>query len=118
VCEPEEAADAVQHGVDRGVPQPSVVEMADVELEVSPLEPDQGIEAVGLAPAEPALELVGVQPVGLPGVPSQVGDGRQLGWRHGVGLERQGESAGHSGLRRSGGHGLVADRRTRRGHLI
>ena len=34
---PEEPPDAVQHGVDRGVPQPTVVQVADVELEVGPL---------------------------------------------------------------------------------
>lgn len=118
VRESEESPDGVQHGVDREVPQSSVVKVADVELEVGPLEPDQRIETVGLAPGEPATQLVGVQPVGLPGVPSQVGDGRQLGRRHRIGLERQGNRADHSGLRRSGDHGPVADRRTRRGHLI
>jgi hypothetical protein len=78
VREPEEPADAVQHGVDRGVPQTSIMQMADVELEVGPLEPNERIEAVGLAPGEPAAQLIGVQPVGLPGVPSQVQDGRRL----------------------------------------
>ena len=101
----------VQHGVDRGVPQPSVVQVADVELEVGPLQSDERVQAVGLAPGEPAAQLVGVQPVSLPGVPSQVRDGRELGGCHRVGLERQNDGAGYSGLRRSGDHDLVADRR-------
>jgi hypothetical protein len=42
VREPEEPADAVQHGVDRGVPQSSVVQVADVELEVARCSPTSG----------------------------------------------------------------------------
>ena len=34
VGEPEESADAVHHGVDRGDPQPALTEVADVELDV------------------------------------------------------------------------------------
>jgi hypothetical protein len=72
VREPEEPPDAVQHGVDRGVPQSTVVEVADVELEVGPLQTDERVQALCQAPGEPATQLVGVQPVGVPGIPSQV----------------------------------------------
>jgi hypothetical protein len=78
VREPEEPPHGVQHGVDRRVPQPSVVQVADVELEVSALEPNERVQCVCLAPGEPPAQLVGVQPAGLPGVPGKVRDGRQL----------------------------------------
>ena len=55
--------------------------------EVGSLQPDERVQAVGLAPGEPAEQLVGVQPVGRAGVPGQVGDGRELRGCHGVGLE-------------------------------
>ncbi len=45
VREQEEPADGVHHGVGRVVPQSSVVQVADVELEVGPLEPDQRVQA-------------------------------------------------------------------------
>ena len=44
------------------------------------MQPDERVQSVGLAAGEPAAQLVGVQPVSLPGVPSQIGDGSQLGW--------------------------------------
>jgi hypothetical protein len=66
VREPEEPTDAVQHRVDRGVPQPSLVKVADVQLEVGTLQSDQWLQAVGLAPGEPASQLVGAQPVVAP----------------------------------------------------
>jgi len=49
VREPEEPADAVQHGVDRGVTQAAVVQVADVELDVRALNPGQRVKGIGLA---------------------------------------------------------------------
>jgi hypothetical protein len=66
VREPEEPADVVQHGVDRGVTQAAVVQLADEELDVRPLDADQRVQGVGIAPGEPAPQLVGVQGVGVP----------------------------------------------------
>ncbi len=66
----------------RGVHQPGVAEAADVELDVGALDPDQRVQPVGLAPAEPAPQLVGVQGVGPAGVAGQEGHRRQLGGRH------------------------------------
>jgi hypothetical protein len=60
VGEPEESTHAVHHRVHRRDPQPALAEVADVQLDVRALNPDQRIEAVGLAPAEPATQLVGV----------------------------------------------------------
>jgi hypothetical protein len=61
VGEPEEATDAVHHGVDRGDPQPAVAEVADVQLDVRALDPHQRVQGVGLTPGEPAAQLIGVQ---------------------------------------------------------
>ncbi|MEJ7742823.1 MAG: hypothetical protein WKF73_09895 [Nocardioidaceae bacterium] len=79
VGEPEEAADAVHHRGDRGVHQPGLAELADVQLDVGSLDPDQRVQAVGLAPGEPAPQLVGVQRVGVPGVAGQGGHRSQVG---------------------------------------
>ena len=75
--------------VDRGGHQPGLAEVADVELDVRALDPDQRVEPVGLAPAEPAAQLVGVQRVGVPGVAGQVRHRGQLAGVIVVGLERQ-----------------------------
>jgi hypothetical protein len=68
VGEPEEATHAVHHRVHRRDPQPGLAEIADVQLDVRALDPDQRIEAVGLTPAEPATQLVGVLGVGVAAV--------------------------------------------------
>ena len=105
---------AVHHGVDRGGHQPGFAEVADVELDVRSLDPDQWVQPVGLAPGEPSAQLVGVQ-VWVPAVPGQERDRRQLGRGHGGWLERQQRRrvlrVGHGRLRGEAG---VA-RRTRRG---
>jgi len=44
---------------------------ADVELDVGALDPDQRIEPVAVAPLEPAVQLVGVELMGVPGVAGQ-----------------------------------------------
>ena len=98
--EAEVAADGVHHRVDRGVHQPSVAELADVELDMGSLDPGQGVEPVVLAPGEPLPQLEGVQGVGAPGVPGQVGHRGQLGRRHRRGLERK--------KRRGSGHGVTS----------
>jgi hypothetical protein len=72
VGEPEEPADTVHHRVDRGVHQTGIAQLANVELNVGPLDPDQRVQLVDLAPGEPAPQLVGVQGVGVPGVAGQV----------------------------------------------
>jgi len=63
---------------------------------VGSLDPDQGVQPVGLAPSEPLPQLVGVQAVGMPGLAGQVGHRRQLGVGHRRWLERQkGGRTGH-----------------------
>lgn len=96
----EVAADAVHHRVHRGRRQPALAEVADVELDMATLDADQRVEPVGLAPVEPPPQLVGVQAVGGFGVPGEVGDGRQLGWAHRVGLEGEQECGAHECLAR------------------
>jgi hypothetical protein len=64
----------------------SLAEVADVELEVCPLDADQRVQCVDLAPGEPAAQLVGVQRVGVPGVVGQVRHGCQLGRRQRIEL--------------------------------
>jgi len=110
VGEPEEAANRVHRSVDRGGHQPGRAQVSDVELDVGSLYPDQGVEVVGLAPGEPAAELVGVQRVGVPGVPGQIGHPGTLGRCHSIGLERK--------KRRSGrrGHGMHLARETQPRH--
>jgi hypothetical protein len=46
VGEAEEAADAVHHCHDRGVDEPAVAEVVDVELDVSALDAHEWIESV------------------------------------------------------------------------
>jgi hypothetical protein len=79
VGEAEETADPVHHRVDRGRHQSGLTEVTDVQLDVGTLDSEQSIEPIRLAPGEPAAKLVGVQLMGVAGVPGQVGDGRQLG---------------------------------------
>ncbi len=95
VREPEEPADGVHHRVDRGRHEAAFAEVADVQLEVSPLDPDQRVKAPFLTPGEPAPELVGVERVGVPGIPGEVGDGSQLGWCPLVWSERKQDCCGH-----------------------
>ncbi len=97
--EPEEPADAVHHRVDRGRHQTGLGQVADEQLHVRSLDADQRIQPVGFAPGEPTAQLVGVQVVGVAGVPGEVGDGGQLGRRESVGLERQQSGGGHGVLR-------------------
>lgn len=68
----EEPADAVHHRVNRGRHQPGAAEVSDVQLHVGSLDPIKRVQAVGLAPLEPPPELVGVQAVGVSGVPGQI----------------------------------------------
>ena len=89
VSEPEVAADAVHHRVDRGRHQPALAEVADVELDVRAFDPDERVEAVGLAPGEPAAQLVGVEVVGRSRVAGQERHRGELGRGHGGGLEGQ-----------------------------
>ena len=92
--------DRVHHRVHRGVHQPGLAELADVQLDVRPLDPDQRFQAVGLAPAEPAAQLRSIQSVSRPGVAGQVRDRSQLRGGHRRRLERQ-EQRGTG----CGGHG-------------
>jgi hypothetical protein len=68
VRESEESTYPVHHRVDRGDPEPGFAEVADVQLEVRPLDAHQRVQGVDLAPGEPAAQLVGVQRVRVPGV--------------------------------------------------
>jgi hypothetical protein len=95
LSEPEQPANRVHRGVDRGGHQPGLAQVSDVELEVCPLDSDQRVEAVGPAPGEPAAELVGVQRVGVPAVPGQIGHRGTLGRRHSIGLEQKKRRSGH-----------------------
>jgi hypothetical protein len=54
VCEPEVAANGMHHRVHRRVHQPVFAELADVELDVGSLDPDQRVEAIIVAPSEPS----------------------------------------------------------------
>lgn len=54
----------------------AAAQVPDVQLHVGPLDPDERVEAMGLAPLEPAAKLVRVQAVCVTRVPGQVGDGR------------------------------------------
>ena len=107
VGEPEKSANRVHRGVDRGGHQPGLAEVSDVQLDVCSLDSDQRIQIAGLAPGEPAAELVGVQRVGVPGVPGQVGHRGTLGRRHRIGLERK---------KRRSGHGMHLARETKPRH--
>ena len=98
VGEPEEPAHRVHRGVHRGGHQPRIAQVADVQLDVSPLDPDQRIQPVGLAPGEPAPQLEGVQGVGAAGVAGEERDRRQMSRAHRVGLERQQRGVGHRAL--------------------
>jgi hypothetical protein len=82
VGEAEVAADGVPRGKHRGVHQPALGQMPDVELDVGPLNPEQRVHGVGLAPGEPLPQLVGVQGVGTAGLSGQVGDRGLLRGRH------------------------------------
>lgn len=64
--ETEEATDAVQHRVDRGDPQPGVAEVSNAELDVGALDAHQRVQGVGLAPGEPAAQLIAVEGVSVP----------------------------------------------------
>jgi hypothetical protein len=77
-----------------GGQQPAAAEVADVQLDVGPLDPVERVET-GLAPLEPAPKLVGVLAVRVSGVPGQIRDRRQLGAGHRVGLERQQDGVRH-----------------------
>src|SRR3954454_17507078 len=59
--------------------------------------PTSGVQAVYLAPGEPAAQLVGVQGMGVPGVAGQVGHRGELRRCHRVGLERQNNRVGCAG---------------------
>jgi hypothetical protein len=85
----EVAADGVHRGHDQGRHQPRLSEVLYVELDVGALDPNERIEGVAFAPSEPAPQLGGVQRMGVPGVAGEVRNGRELGWRHRIGRERQ-----------------------------
>ena len=75
---------------------PRVAELADVQLDVGALDPNQGVQPAGLTPGEPLSQLIGVQGVDATSVAGEVGHRRQLGGRHRGGLERQeGGRSGH-----------------------
>ena len=97
VSEPKEPADGVHAGDHRGVHEAALAEPADVQLDVSALDPDERVEPIGLTPGEPFPQLGCIHDVSAPGVPGQIGDRRQLGGRHRRGLEREhGRRNGHS----------------------
>jgi hypothetical protein len=54
---------------------PGLTEPPDVQLDVSPLDPDQRVQPVGLAPLEPLPQLEGVEGMGAPGAAGQVRHG-------------------------------------------
>jgi hypothetical protein len=74
--------------------------------------PISGSRSFGLAPGEPAAELVGVKRVGVPGVPGQVGHRGTLGRCHRIGLEQKKRRSGH-GIHLARETSLATDRRTR-----
>jgi hypothetical protein len=86
--EPEEPADPVHHRIGRGRHQAGLAQRADVELDMGELDTDQWIETVAFAPLKPAAQLVGVELVGVPGVPGQERDRSQLCGGHRQRLER------------------------------
>ena len=112
MSEPKEPADAVHHRVDRRSPQVGSAEMPDVQLDVRTLDSEKRVEPIRLAPCEPAAELVGVELMGVVGVPGQVGDSRQLRRRHRVRLERQQDRFDMACSRRPGEHASAPGRRT------
>lgn len=73
--------------------RPDSVSNRDVQLNVGALDTEQRIQPVALGPCEPAPKLVGLEPVGVPGVPSQVRDRGQLSRCHGRRLERHESTA-------------------------
>ena len=121
VGEPEEPANRVHHRVHRRGHQPGLAQAADVQLDMGTLDPDQRVEAVGLAPVEPAPQLVGVKLVGVPGVPGQEGNGSQLRRGHrqrleGQELRRRGHGSPHAAITKRPGrarrqHGEAVDGR-------
>lgn len=76
--------------------------MADVELDVSALDPSQRVEAVGLAPVEPAAQLERVQLVGMFGVAGEEGDRGQLGRDISVGWKGRNVVVADMGFPRGG----------------
>lgn len=79
VREPEQPSYRMHHRCDRGVHQPGFPELANVELNMGAPDHHQRVQIVGLAPREPALQLVRVQVVGVPGVPGRIRHHRELG---------------------------------------
>src|SRR5689334_15705020 len=75
--------------------------MADEQLDVSTLDPHERIEPAAFAPLEPASQLVGIQLVGMAGIPSQERYRGELCRGHRLGLERQQDRFGHDDSRRS-----------------
>ena len=75
---PVEPADALHHRYHGGVEEASLGEAADVKLDVGSLNAYEGVKSVALAPGEPAAELVGVEGVGVAGLPGQVGHRSEL----------------------------------------
>ena len=74
VGEAEVSAHGVHHRHHRGVHQATVTKTADIQLNMSSLDPDQGVHPVGLTPGEPLPQLVGVQDVSAAGVAGQERD--------------------------------------------
>jgi hypothetical protein len=97
VGEPEEPPHGMHGRVHRGSHEPGRAQVTDVQLDVGALDPDQRVQAVDLAPAEPALELVRVQGVGVTGVPREVRDRCQLSWCHLLRLKRHQSGVRHGG---------------------
>jgi hypothetical protein len=79
VGEPEEPTNGVHHRDHGGVDESTGAEVADVELDVCSLDPHEWVQAVVLAPGEPATQLKGVQDVGVARVARKVRDSSELG---------------------------------------
>ena len=89
VREPEVPPDGVHDRVHGGVHQAGLCELADIELDVGPLDSDQRVKVVGLAPGEPAAQLCPIQGMRGSGVTRQERDRRELRVAHRGRLERQ-----------------------------
>jgi hypothetical protein len=87
--EPEEPADRMHACDHRGVHQAALAKLADVQLDMSALDPHQRVESVALAPGQPLPELKRVQDMGTARVPGQIRDRGKLRGRHRRGLKWQ-----------------------------
>lgn len=70
--EPEVSAYGVHRGAHRRRHQAALAEMANIKLDVGPLNTNKRVKAVGLAPPEPPTQLGGVEGVGFARVAGKV----------------------------------------------